>query len=468
MKKYIGDRAFYKTVCSMALPLIIQNFITNFVSFLDNIMVGRIGTEQMSGVAIVGNMIFVFYLALFGGYSGAGIFTAQFFGKDDHKSVAATMRYKLYLAILLMAVALFAFIRFDDELIRLFLTNSGEQVGDLEATLSYGKEYLKVMLIGLFPYALSQMYATTLRETGKTVLPMIAGVTAVCVNLFFNYVLIFGHFGAKPMGVVGAAIATDISRFVELAIVMLATHLKSDEHKFIKGFYRTAKIPADIVRQITVKGMPLLLNEVMWSLGMTGLIQRYSTRGLVVVAAFNISTTVTNLFNIFFFAIGSSIAIIVGPMLGAGKIEEAKDTDRKMITLAVMSCIVIAGVFILVSPYIPLIYKTEDAVRRLATRLMIAAALAMPIHSFNHSCYFTLRTGGKTIITMLFDSVFTWVFLMPLAYILTRFTDLEIVPIYYIILFSEIIKSVIGFIMVKKGSWAKNMVEKMGSEVNYG
>lgn len=462
MKKYFGDKQFYKMVCVMALPMIIQNFITNFVSFLDNIMVGRVGTEQMSGVAIVGNMIFIFNLALFGGYSGAGIFSAQYFGKGDHKSVGQAMRYKLYLAVILFAAALFIFVKFDEPLIRLFLSSSGEQVGDIEATLQYGREYLRVMLIGLFPYAVSQMYATTLRETGHTVLPMIAGITAVFVNLFFNYVFIFGHFGAKAMGVVGAAIATNISRFVELAIVVLATHLQSDKHKFIKGFYRSAKIPLPLVREITVKGMPLLLNEVMWSLGTIMLIQSYSTRGLAVVAAFNISSTVSNLFNIVFFAIGSAISIVVGPMLGAGEIEKAKDTARKMIVLSVMTCFVIGALFILAAPYIPLIYKTEEAVRALATKLMIAAALAMPIHSFNHSCYFTIRTGGKTLITMLFDSVFTWVVLIPLAYILTRYTSFDIVAIYYIILFSESIKSVIGYAMVKSGTWAKNMVERIG------
>lgn len=464
MRKYFGDRQFYKMVCVMALPMIIQNFITNFVSFLDNIMVGRVGTEQMSGVAIVGNMIFIFNLALFGGFSGAGIFSAQYYGKGDHKSVGQTMRYKLYLAVILFAVALFIFIKFDEPLIRLFLSTSGDDVGDIERTLQYGQEYLKVMLIGLLPYALSQMYATTLRETGHTVLPMVAGVVAVVVNLFFNYVFIFGHFGAKAMGVVGAAIATVMSRFVELAIVVIATHANSDKHKFIKGFYKSLKIPMPLVKAITIKGMPLLINEIMWSLGTTMLIQSYSTRGLAVVAAFNISSTVSNLFNIVFFAIGSSISIVVGPMLGAGELEKAKDTARKMIVLSVMTCFVIGALFIFAAPYIPLIYKTEDTVRELSTKLMIAAALAMPIHSFNHSCYFTIRTGGKTFITLLFDSVFTWVVLLPLAYVLTRHTSLYIVTIYYIILFSESIKSVIGYAMVKSGTWAKNMVERIGGD----
>lgn len=466
MRKLIGDKAFYKMVCTMALPLIFQNFITNFVSFLDNIMVGQVGTEQMSGVAIIGNMIFVFYLALFGGYAGAGIFSAQYYGKNDHKSVGDTMRYKLYLGILITTVATVLFIAFDEQLIRLFLSNSGDDVGDIEATLGYARQYLKIMLAGMLPYAISQVYATTLRETGNTVLPMTAGIIAVLTNLVFNYILIFGHFGAKAMGVGGAAIATVISRFVELAILVLATHLRSDKHRFIKGFYRKLSIPSELIRKITVKGMPLLFNEIMWSLAITALNQSYSTRGLMVVAAVNISATVTNLFNIVFMAIGSAISIIVGPLLGAGKIEEARDTDRKMIALCVGSCFFMGVLFIFAAPYIPLIYKTEESVRHLATNLMIVSATAMPLHAFNHACYFTLRTGGKTIITTLFDSVCSWVVFIPLAYILTRYTQLNIVAVYAIVLYAEIIKSAIGFVMVKNGSWAKNIVGK--DTVSYG
>ena len=460
MKRFIGDKAFYKMVCTLALPLIFQNFITNFVSFLDNIMVGQVGTEQMSGVAIIGNMIFVYYLALFGGYAGAGIFAAQYYGKKDHKSVGDAMRYKLYLGIAVTVVAFVLFTFFDEPLIRLFLSSSTDDVGDVEATLMYARQYLKIMLAGLLPYAISQVYATTLRETGDTVLPMTAGITAVLTNLVFNYILIFGHFGAKAMGVKGAAIATVISRFVELGILVIATHVKEDKHEFIKGFYKKLTIPKELIKNITIKGTPLLFNEVMWSLAITALNQSYSTRGLTVVAALNISVTVSNLFNIVFMAVGSAISIIVGPLLGAGKIEEAKDTDRKMIALCVASCFVMGLMFVFAAPYIPLIYKTEESVRSLATSLMIISATAMPLHAFNHSCYFTLRTGGKTVVTTLFDSVCSWVVFIPLAYVLTRYTQLGIVTIYAIVVYAEIVKAIIGFVMVKNGSWAKNMVGK--------
>ena len=165
------------------------------------------------------------------------------------------MRYKLYLGILITAVAFVLFTFFDEPLIRLFLSNSTDDVGDVEATLMYARQYLKIMLAGLLPYAVSQVYATTLRETGDTVLPMSAGIVAVLTNLVFNYILIFGHFGAEAMGVRGAAVATVISRFVELGILVVATHAKKEKHRFIKGFYKKLTIPGALVKNITIKEM---------------------------------------------------------------------------------------------------------------------------------------------------------------------------------------------------------------------
>lgn len=460
MKKFIGDRNFYKMVMSVALPLVLQNFITNFVSFLDNIMVGRLGTEEMSGVAIVGSMIFIFNLSIFGGFSGAGIFTAQFHGKNDNKSIAFTMRYKMYLGFIITAVSLAVLVFYDEPLIRLFLKESADNVGDIELTLNFGKEYLKVMLIGLLPFALTQVYSSTLRETGNTVVPMTASIIAVATNLTFNYILIFGHFGIKPMGVRGAAAATVISRFVELAIVAVVVHTNKEKYPFIKGFYRSVRIPLSLVYRITLKAMPLLFNEIMWSLGQTMLVQSYSTRGLSVVASVNISSTVTNLFAIGMMSLGVSISIIVGPLLGSGETQKARDTAEKMIFLSVALCVAVGAFFALTAPLFPKIYNTEDSVRALAVSLMRISALFMPIDAFNNASYFTLRSGGKTVITTLFDSVFVWVVNIPLAFCLTRYTQIGIITIYFIVLASQLLKLSIGFFMVRSGVWAKNIVEK--------
>jgi len=203
----IGDRAFYAMVLSILIPIIIQNAITNFVNLLDNIMVGQVGTEQMSGVSIANQLMFVFNLCIFGGISGAGIFSAQYHGADNQEGVRHCFRYKLYLSALLIGAALAVFLLRGEFLITRFLHDDSAS-GRIEITLSHGTRYLHVMLWGLLPFTLTQVYASTLRETGETRLPMFAGIAAVFVNLVFNYLLIFGHLGFPKLGVEGAAIAT--------------------------------------------------------------------------------------------------------------------------------------------------------------------------------------------------------------------------------------------------------------------
>ena len=236
--RYIGDRAFYRRVFGVAVPIIIQNGITNFVSLLDNIMVGQVGTVPMSGVSIVNQLMFVFNLCVFGASSGAGIFTAQFHGSNDDEGVRYTFRFKFLICIAITVLGCGIFLGGGSGLIGLYLTGEGD-ASTAAGALSYGLDYLHVMLWGLLPFALTNAYSSTLRETGETVVPMVGGISAVLVNLVLNYVLIFGHFGAPEMGVEGAALATVISRYVELAIVGGWVHTHAQQKPFIKGAFRS-------------------------------------------------------------------------------------------------------------------------------------------------------------------------------------------------------------------------------------
>ena len=462
-KRFIGDRQFYKKVCLIVVPIIVQNAITNFVGLLDNIMVGQTGTDQMNGVAIVNQLLFVFNLCVWGAVSGAGIFTAQYYGKGDHEGVRNTLRGKFLLLSVVLVLGVSLFLIKGKTLISLFLHET-DGIGNAEVTLQYGYTYLLVMVIGLFPFVVSQAYSNTLRDTGETVMPMVSGIIAVVVNLFLNWVLIFGHLGAPRMGVVGAAVATVISRFIETAFIMIWTHSHKEKNPFIIGVYRTFKIPKALFIQILKKGTPLAVNEGLWALGMTMLNQCYSLRGLSVVAAFNISSTITNLFGVVYLAMGDAIAIIVGQLLGAGKMEEAKDTDRKMIFFSVMTCIVIAFTMSLFRHAFPAIYKTEKEVQELASYLILIGSVFMPAWAFLHGCYFTLRTGGKTIVTFIFDSVFMWCVEVPVIFCLAHFTALPILMLYISCQLVELIKCFVGFILVKKGIWLQNIVQGISSE----
>lgn len=456
--KFFGDRKFYRTMLTIAIPIMIQNGITNFVSLLDNIMVGQIGTTQMSSVSIVNQLIFVYSLCIFGGLSGAGIFSSQYVGKGDSEGLRYTVRFKLWIGAILTLIGLLVFQFGGSQLITLYL-NGQADTADSSAALQYGLDYLSVMLVGLIPFAISQIYSSTLRETGETMLPMKAGVTAVFVNLFFNYILIFGHLGAPALGVTGAAIATVISRFVECFIVVGWTHLHSKQNSYIIGLYRSLYIPAALTKEIIIKGMPLLVNEALWSAAMAFLLQCYSIRGLSVIAAMNINSTLQNIFNIVFISMGSTVSIIVGQQLGSGKMEEAKSTATKMIVFSTLTSVFTGLLMTLFSSVFPRFYNTTEEVRALASQLIIVCAVTMPLFAFTNASYFTLRSGGKTVITFLFDSFYVWLVNIPLAYCLNHFTGLPVVAIYLIVQCSELLKCMVGGIMVHKGVWLNNMVD---------
>lgn len=456
-RKYVGNRAFYIMVLGIMVPIMIQNAITNFVSLLDNIMVGQVGTEPMSGVAIANQLMFVFNLCIFGGLSGAGIFSAQFYGADNQEGVRGCFRYKFLLGIGLSAGAIALFLLAGRQLIGLYLHEDGN-AAQIASTLKHSQNYLRVMLWGLPAFALTQVYASTLRETGETTLPMTAGIIAVFVNLVFNWILIFGHLGLPALGVVGAGIATVLSRYVELIIVAVAAHRNPTRYPFIEGIYSTLKVPGALVRQITVKGMPLLLNEFLWSMGMATLMQCYSIRGLDVVAALNISTTVSNVFAVSIFSMGSATAILVGQSLGANKLDEAMDRAWKLLAFGIFTSLCSGALLQIAAPLIPLLYRTEPHVRELATWLLRIYALCMPIMSYGNSAYFTLRSGGKVFMTFLFDSGYTWVAAVPLAWCLVHFTDMNILMIYLCVQLADILKVAVGHVMIKKGLWLNNMV----------
>lgn len=328
-RKYIGDRNFYKRYIALALPMIMQNAVTNLVSFLDNIMVGQLGTEQMSGVAIVNQLIFVYNLAVFGAVSAASIFGAQYFGKGNHKGHMYSFRFKLYAALTVTALTILLFVAKGESLISLYLTDTSGN-GATGAALQYGLQYLIIMMAGLIPFAVIQSYATNIKGTGQTLLPMIASFVAVGSNAILDYLLIFGIGPFPELGVQGAALATVIARYIEALMIIIWAHSRREKNRYLKGAYTGFGIPTDELKAIIIKGLPLMMNEVLWAAGMTAVIQCYSVRGLEVVAGLNIATTITNLFNIIYLQLGACISIVVGQYLGAGDLEKAKDADNNI------------------------------------------------------------------------------------------------------------------------------------------
>lgn len=452
-------RNILKRAMLLAIPMMIQNGITNAVGLVDHIMVGSLGTEAMTAVSIVGQLLFVFALALFGGMSGPGIYTAQFYGQGNTEGVRASARMKAIVAIICTTAGIAIMLIGENSLIHLYLHGESAEI-DAALTLRHAKDYLQIMLAGMPALAVTQIYASTLRETGDSVKPMAAGIVSVTADILFNWLLIYGSLGFPRLGVRGAAIATVIARYLEMGVLVIWTYAKRKRHPFITGLWRTLRIPKDIARKILIKTIPIFINEFLWAAGLAVLTQCYSTRGLEVVAGINISNVLCNLLNVVFVALGYAVGILVGQSLGAGEYDKAKKESFTLTWFTALLCVGLTVILIALSGVFPQLYDTTDQVRGLASKFIIITALFFPVQGILNSLYFTLRSGGKTLVTFVFDSVFTWGVTIPLAVALCMMTDLPILTVYAIVQAVDIFKIIIGAVLIRKGIWITNLTEE--------
>ena len=458
LKNYVfGSRKFYKRLLYIVVPITVQNTLTNVVSLLDNVMVGRLGTLPMSAVAVDNQLLFVFYLLVFGGLAGAGIYGAQFYGKGDAEGVRDTFRIKLFISLFILALGLAVFGIFGMRLAETYVAE-GTLPEARAVLMREASSYLRVMLLGLPPFLLTQCYAGTLRECGRSSLPMKASVAAMAINFVGNLLLIFGLLGFPALGVTGAAVATVISRFAELGIIIFCVYRDREQYPFFTGAFRGLRVRKGLLLTVLCSAFPLLVNEALWSSGEAVLLQLYSTRGIDAVAALNINNTVGNVFNTMFLSVGSGAGILVGQELGAGRLEKAVQTAWRTVFASVVACAAVGLLEAAIAPVVPRIYNTEPLIRALAVRLLLISALMQPLRGIENSAYFIMRSGGRVFITMLFDSCFSWALMVPLAWFLAYRTELPIVPFFLLSLIPEVVKCGAACICLKKRLWVRNLV----------
>ena len=457
-EKYIENKELYKYVVSLALPMILQSIITTFVNMVDNIMIGRVGTSELNGVAIANQYTFIFNVTVFGAVSGASIFGTQFFGCNDFNGQRNTLRFRIYFSMIIAFIGMVLFKVYDANLISLFLSEDNDPTMK-QLTLQYGIEYIDIIIFGLIPFAIGQAYSSLVRECGETKIPMYGSIVAIFLNIILDYCLIFGKFGFPKMSVAGAAIATVIAKTVEALVVIIWTHKNINIVKCAEKLFDSFVIPLRLSKNMILKSLPLMFNEFLWSLGIIIVAQSYSTRGLAVVAARNISYTITDIFSVVFMQLGAAIGIILGMKLGSEQFDEAKKLTKKLIFFAVGVSVVLALLVVPLAFFYPNIYNVEDEIKNLAVFYILTQAFVMPLWSYTNSCYFVIRSGGGTGITFIFDFVYTWLIFVPLAFVLTRWTNLDIHLVMIIVTYAEIIKALVGYFMVKSNIWVKNITK---------
>ena len=437
-----------KLILKFLVPVLLGCVFQQLYNMVDTIIVGKgVGSDALAAVGATGTIVFFILGFMNGLTTGFTVLSSQRYGAGDYEGLRKSVGNAFVLGLIVTVIMTIASLLGMDWLLRIMQTP--EDIFDMS------KEYIVIICVGIIFTTLYNLTASILRAVGNSKVPLyfliLSALLNVVLDLFFIMVL--------SWGVAGAAIATVLSRYVELGIITVWSHTHTDKVPYIKGVYRTLKIPKELTQQIVAKGLPLILNEALWAFGIAILNQCYSTRGLAAVAGINISSTITNLFNVVFIAMGSALAIIVGQLLGAGKLKEAKETDTKLIFASVASCFVIGTIMAIVAPLFPQLYNTTDEVKELATFFIIFSAFMMPFNAFLHSTYFTLRSGGKTLITFFFDAGFVWIVSIPLAMMLSRLTDMPVRVLYACCTGADLIKVVIGYILVKRGKWVVKIVD---------
>lgn len=450
IKTLFGTKEFYKKVAIIAIPIVLQQLIIASVNLVDNLMVGQLGEPSINAVTIVNQLNFVVMIVTFGVMGGAGIFTAQFFGAKKEEELKMSYRYKMAAAVLFSSTAFLLFILFGQTMIGWFASKS--------ETIALGMDYLRIVQFGVFPFIISLAITTTFRETGTTKPLLYISLFALILNAAINYVLIFGYLGFEPMGVRGAAIGTVIARYIEMGLLYMLMIVK--RAPFFAKLFTIFRIPKSLTKKISLKALPLTINEVFWSVGQTMFIFAFSLRGETALAAMNVNNAVSQIVFVTFSGIATAVAVMVGNTLGENKLDEAESNAYKLMMVAFLSAVVVGSLLFIMAPLVVGLYDISDQTYTWALITTRYNSVLICLYSVNVAIYFTLRSGGDMRSTVYADAGFTWVIMVPFALILAYFTNLDVTWLFLLVKGTELLKFFYALGLIKKKRWLQNLTNE--------
>ncbi len=446
LKKYIGTKEFYISALSVAIPIMIQSFVTSFVNLIDNVMISSVGAEALTAVTVANKYYMILNATLMGlGGSGA-IFISQYFGAKDHKSCQKILNMVISFGIIAGAIFFFIITFFSNEILSAFTQT--------QAIKDTAQDYLNYIKFSYIPYGITFIIMTSLRAVGINGIQLKVGLVTVFTNTFLNYILIYGNFGAPAMGAQGAAIATLCARLIETAVYIII--LAKNKHFFSLQIKSIFKYDFSLLKNISIKAFPLTLNEVLYSLGYTIIFASYMKVDEKLVAGMSAADTVINITYIIFGGLSSAVAILIGKKLGAGEIKEAKENATKLITLAGVIGVALGGLLYLVAPLIPSIFNMGDEVNQAIVDILRIKSTLLWVFVINVCVFFTLRAGGDTLSTLIMDGGILCV-AAAVAILLSNFSSYPLTTVYLLVELVEFLKLILAFIFIRRGRWAKNL-----------
>lgn len=452
-KEAFNDKKFLKWMFTLSLPIALQNLINASVNTADTIMVGQLGEVSIASVGLANQIFFILSLILYGVGSGCNVFVAQFWGKRDIESIRKTMAFSIGLSIIPSALFTTLALLCPEILMRIFSTDS--------EVIALGCKYLRIIAISYIPSGISLTLSSSIRTIERPTLPLVVSIVSLCTNTCLNYIFIFGHFGAPALGVEGAAIATTITRIIELIIVVVALYTR---FRFIsiriKDFARCLKL--DFIKPFMSSVTPIILNETAWGLGVALYSVVYSHMGTGVVAAMNINSVFDNLFRALFFGMGYAAGVIVGKTIGEGKEELALEYGKRFNIVTPIFSVLFTVLTALCAPLVDVIYNVSPAVKLDAIMVIIVTGLYAPLRNANLvQMVGSLRSGGDTKFALFLDLAGVWAIALPLGALFGLVFHCNIIVVHAVMLGEEIVKFLLITKRIFNGKWVKNLVKNL-------
>ncbi len=448
------DKKFVTRVFIVALPMIIQNVVTSFAQLVDNLMVGSLGEAAIAGVG-ASNMIFsvVMYVG-FGISEGCSIFAAQQYGAKQYDNLKKTFVIAMYFGLVLCFSAML-FVGFNtDFFIGLFIHGDGAVTTQ---AMQLGIEYTSIALFSYFFVVINIAIGSLFRATGYAKYPVVASIIAIILNTFLNYIFIFGNLSAPALGVSGAAIATVISRTIEFLILIFLIHTTNPPFKTKLIDFFT--VPLNLIKQVGIKAVPLTLNEFGWGFGRAMIMALYGARSAEEFAAMQMANTVAN---ILFAAMGGfsvAVSVIVGQELGRGNLEVAKNSAKNLVYLSAFVGLIMTMISIVLVKLMPLFYSSvSDQTMLLAQQFLFVIGVFFIVYMILVTIFFILRCGGDTMGVLIMDSIFMWIIIVPVTYLLVIYTPLSILTIYVVMQLFELLKLLLATKVYRRYKWLHKIV----------
>lgn len=447
MKRYFGTKEFYRSVLTIAFPIVGQQFITTFVSLIDNIMIGSVGNIALTSVTVANQIYLIFNSTLFGICGAAGIYIAQYYGAKQNKKCQETLNIN-FMASILVAILFLIVLTFIPHVLIHFFTNTKDIV---ESSLGY----ITYVKYSYFPYAISFTVMMALRSMAVNKIQIKIGMVAVGINTCLNYCLIFGHFGFPTLGIQGAAIATLVARLVEMSIYLAV--LFSKKYYFVLDIWGILHINKELCYKMIRKAIPLILNEILFSVGLTLIFKSYLRCDEYLTSAISVVDTVSQILFIGSSGLSSAVSILIGNKLGANLLDEARENARKLLMLAFMMSIGMGCICFIAASFIPNFYNVASDIKNVIMILLRIKAVSIIFHTVCHCVFFILRAGGDVVSTLLMDSGSLWILGVLVSTIFSMFTQVNLITLFSIVEGMNLIKLGVSFYFFKKENWVYNI-----------